>query len=66
VEWILTGQKSYAYGEEPKSVRETQTVYDADWLLAKKIAAMPEAVKEALILLIDQLSVQTLTTDGGE
>ena len=66
VEWILTGQKSYAFEEKSKNVREQQTVYDADWLLAKKIAALPDNVKEALILLTDQLTRQLSTIDDGE
>jgi len=56
VEWILTGQKSYAFGQIQPSVREAEAAYDADWQLAKKIAALPAAEKEALTLIIEQLA----------
>ena len=56
VEWILTGQKSYAFGQVQSSVQETEAAYDADWQLAKKIAALPAAEKEALTLIIERLA----------
>lgn len=56
VEWILTGQKSYAFGQAQPQVREAEAAYDADWQLAKKIAALPAAEKEALTLIIERLT----------
>ncbi len=55
VEWILTGQKSYAFGGPPAKVQEPGTVYDADWQTAQKIAALPAPLKEALLRIIGQL-----------
>ena len=55
VEWILSGQKSYAYGQTAAEVHETQMDYDADWQVAKKIAVLPDEVREAIIRLIEEL-----------
>ena len=67
VEWLLTGQKSYAFGNQNKAqVREKESNYDADWLLAQKIAALPDGVKEAVILLITQLTKRVPTIGDSE
>ncbi len=61
IEWILTGHKSYLYasGKEdtsPLSVQEQETSYDADWILAKKVAGLNPEVRSALLKLIEELS----------
>jgi len=58
VEWILTGRKSYVYGERVPEVRETGKTYDADWDLLQKIAGLDTDVKEAVVLLIEKLSAK--------
>lgn len=55
VEWILTGQKSYVYGERVPEVREAGKTYDMDWGLLQKIAGLDTPIKEALVLLIEKL-----------
>lgn len=53
IEWILTGQKSYFYQDENTLVKEKQSTYDAEVILAKKIAQLPADVRQALMSLID-------------
>ncbi len=55
IEWILTGQKSYTFSEEPSKVREPGTAYDADWQITQKIAALPLPLKEAVMRIVDKL-----------
>ena len=58
VEWILTGQKSYVYGERMPEVREIGKTYDADWDLLQKIAGLDTELKEAVIMLIEKLAIK--------
>ena len=55
VEWLLSGKKSYLY--EPSRVREKTVSYDAEYLLAQKIAALPPRLREAVETLVDFLSL---------
>jgi transcriptional regulator with XRE-family HTH domain len=55
IEWILTGQKSCPFGETPAEVHEPGTVYDADWQITQKIAALPLPLKEAVMRIVDKL-----------
>jgi len=53
IEWILTGTKSYLYGDMEMRVKEKGVEYDADWSLTQKIASLPADVREAILTLID-------------
>ena len=50
IEWILTGQKNYYYNSDVH--------YDADLLLAKKIAGLPAEIRNAVITLVETLHAQ--------
>lgn len=56
VEWILLGRKSYVHENNSTGVAEPTLSYDADWQLAQKLATIPTELKEALLVLIDELS----------
>ncbi len=56
MEWIVTGKKSYLYGEEMLQVREDEVQYDADLNLAKQIAGLPHEARQALVTLIHLLT----------
>lgn len=58
MEWILSGQKSYIYGERIPEVRESGKSYDADWDLLRKIAGLDLQVKQAILLLIEKLAAE--------
>lgn len=58
VEWILTGEKNYLMNEDSGRVHEKSESYDADLLLARKIAALPPKVRSSLTTLIDFLDAQ--------
>lgn len=58
IEWILLGRKSYVHESGAARVAEPSPAYDADWQLAQKVAALPPAQKEALMVLIAELSVK--------
>lgn len=52
IEWILTGQKSYFYQQKPSQVADHHDFYDAELLLAKKIASLPAPLREAILSII--------------
>lgn len=58
VEWILTGQKSYFYQDNPPQVSELQESYDADIQLSRKIAALPAEIRQAIMTIIDHMQNQ--------
>ena len=62
VEWLLTGQKSYLY-EAPR-VREKSAAYDIDYTLARKIAALPPPLRQAVETLLEHL-VPVREESGG-
>ena len=53
MEWILSGQKDYWYAS---AVQEETAAYDADVHLARRIAALPQEARQALITLLRYLS----------
>ncbi len=55
IEWILTGQKTYPFGNPLSTVHEPESAYDADWQMSKKIAALPVPLKEAVMRIVDEL-----------
>jgi len=57
VEWILSGEKNYYSSDENVSVTEYGEQYDAERKLAQKIAALPPKTREAINILIDELSL---------
>ena len=58
IEWILTGQKNYYYNSDAMQVNEPNVHYDADLLLAKKIAGLPAEIRNAVITLVETLHAQ--------
>jgi len=65
VEWILTGQKSYYYGQ----VKEDEQPYDAELKLLQQLNRLPGEVRQAVVLLIERLAISGSTggpqSDGG-
>jgi transcriptional regulator with XRE-family HTH domain len=59
VEWILTGQKSYLMGTPKGEIHEPQECYDADMILAKRIAALPAEVRKSIQVILDFLENQS-------
>jgi transcriptional regulator with XRE-family HTH domain len=53
IEWLLTGQKNYYFNINQASANEPGVEYDADFLLAKKIAGLPAHVRNAITTLIE-------------
>ena len=63
VEWLLSGDKTYFYSDMMR-VKEKGNVYDADYALSRKIAALPPAAREAIETLIDLLLPAKVADDG--
>ena len=56
IEWILTGRKSYFYSGNNETVSESVPSYDAEWNLSRKVAALPAELRQALLVIIDNLA----------
>ena len=56
IEWILTGRKSYFYSGDNEIVSESAPAYDAEWNLSRKVAALPAELRQALLVIIDNLA----------
>jgi transcriptional regulator with XRE-family HTH domain len=59
IEWILTGQKNYLISRPDYEIHEPGENYDADLLLAKRIASLPADLRKSFFTLLDYLENQS-------
>ena len=57
VEWLLSGEKNYFSSNDNIIAADSSELYDAEHKLVQKIAALPPKTREAINILIDELSL---------